>query len=178
VVTFVAAAALALIWAGARMLGTQQPPLLPPTADIVENAGADVSAPSQPANEATLATPGEQAVPSVSTNPGANVDTPADPEPEATVSGAHEVLPDVPRRARQTIRGHVKVSVRVIVDPDGTVFAALVDDRGPSKYFARLAIDAAKKWTFAAADTDGQRLIQLRFDFTRDGTTMRAVPLK
>jgi len=57
-------------------------------------------------------------------------------------------MPDVPRRASQTIRGRVKVSVRVIVDPDGTVFAALTDHAGPSRYFERLAIDAAKKWTF------------------------------
>jgi TonB family protein len=67
--------------------------------------------------------------------------------------------------------------VRVIVDPDGSVFAAVADRAGPSRYFQRLAIEAAKKWTFPPADTPSQRLMQVRFDFSRDGTTGRAVTL-
>ncbi len=90
----------------------------------------------------------------------------------------HEEVPDVPRSARRTIRGHIKVYVRVIVDPDGTVYAALADRPGPSRYFERLSIEAAKKWTFPPADTEGQRLLQVRFDFSRGGTTARAVTLK
>ena len=179
IVTFAAAAALALIWSGARMMRTHQAPPSAPTADIVGDTRAEVSTPSEPASEAMPVSPSEQPIPTTSTRSSASViDTPAEPETGLSVPGVHEVLPDVPRRARQTIRGHVKVSVRLIVDPDGTVFAAFVDDAGPSRYFARLAIDAAKKWTFAAAETDGQRLIQLRFDFTRDGTIARAIPLK
>jgi TonB family protein len=89
-----------------------------------------------------------------------------------------EVLPDVPQRARRTIRGHVRVSVRVIVEQDGTVFAALAEQRGPSRYFERHAIDAAKKWTFTPSDDDAQRLMLVKFDFTREGTTADAAPLK
>ena len=89
-----------------------------------------------------------------------------------------EVLPDVPQRARRTIRGHVRVSIRVIVEQDGTVFAALSEQRGPSRYFERLAIDAAKKWTFPPADATSQRLMLVKFDFTRDGTTAQAAPLR
>jgi len=87
------------------------------------------------------------------------------------------VLPDVPPRAKRTIRGHVRVSVRVIVEQDGAVFAALAEQRGPSRYFERLAIDAAKKWTFPAAEAPAQRLMLVKFDFTRDGTTAQAVTL-
>lgn len=90
----------------------------------------------------------------------------------------HEVLPDVPQRARRTIRGTVRVSVRVIIEQDGSVFAALADQRSSSRYFERLAIDAAKKWTFPAAESSAQRLMLVKFDFTRDGTTARAVPAK
>jgi TonB family protein len=93
----------------------------------------------------------------------------------ASPSEVHKEIPDVPRRASQTIRGHVKVSVRVIVNPDGTVFAALTDERGPSRYFERLAIEAAKKWTFPPVDTEAQRIVLLRFDFAREGTTARAI---
>jgi len=67
--------------------------------------------------------------------------------------------------------------VRVIVDPDGSVFAATADRTGPSMYFQRLAIDAARKWTFAPSDSPSRRLMEIRFDFSRDGTAGRAVTL-
>jgi TonB family protein len=208
VVTIAAAAALIMIWAGARTLRTHQSDLTPPTADIAGDADVtDVTAATPPATQAdaTLAAPNEPAAPFESSNTrgessnarggstnthtssiatttnhvdtNAN-DTSADPEPEVSAGAVTQVMPEVPRRARQTIRGHVKVSVRLIIDQDGSVFAALVDDVGPSRYFSRLAIEAAKKWTFAPVNTDGQRFVQVRFDFTRDGTTARAFPLK
>jgi len=86
-------------------------------------------------------------------------------------------MPDVPWSARRTIRGHINVWVRVIVNQDGSVLAAVADRAGPSGYFQRVAIDAAKKWTFPAADTPSRRMMQVRFDFSRDGTTGRAVTL-
>jgi TonB family protein len=90
----------------------------------------------------------------------------------------HAEIPDVPLRARHSIHGHIRVSVRVIVDSDGHVVAALADRPGPSRYFERLAIAAAKKWTFPPADTPARRVNVVRFEFSRDGTTGRAVPLQ
>jgi TonB family protein len=98
--------------------------------------------------------------------------------PVAVPAVLHEEIPNVSQRARQTIRGHVRVSVRVMVDAEGTVVAALVDNPGPSRYFERLAIDAAKKWTFPPAETQARRLKVLRFEFSRQGTTGRAISLK
>ncbi len=89
----------------------------------------------------------------------------------------HEVIPDVPRSARRTIRGHIEVWVRVIVEQDGSVQKAVTDLPGPSRYFRRLAIEAAEKWTFPPAEGPARRLMQVRFDFSRDGTTGRAVTL-
>jgi TonB family protein len=86
----------------------------------------------------------------------------------------HEEIPEVPVRASRTIRGTVRVSVRVIVNDDGTVFAALTDERGPSRYFERLALEAAKKWTFTPADASDQRVVLIRFAFSRDTTTANA----
>ncbi len=90
----------------------------------------------------------------------------------------HQVIPDVPWSARRTIHGHIKVWVRVIVSQDGSVFAALVDRAGPSRYFRRLAIEAAKNWTFSRVEAPPRRLMQIRFEFSRDGTTGRAVALQ
>jgi hypothetical protein len=66
----------------------------------------------------------------------------------------------------------------VIVNEDGTVFAALTDSHGPSRYFERLAIEAAKKWTFIAADGSDQRIMLIRFAFSRDNDTASAIALK
>ena len=89
-----------------------------------------------------------------------------------------EVIPDVPRSARETIRGTIRVSIRVIVEKEGTVLAATADERGPSRYFERLAVEAAKKWTFTPADSAEQRVMLIRFYFKRSGTTARAIPLE
>jgi len=88
------------------------------------------------------------------------------------------VVPDVPRSARRTIRGDIKVWVRVIVEQNGSVFAAIADRRGPSRYFQKLAVEAAKQWTFSPADTPSRRVVQIRFDFTRDGATGQAVAIR
>jgi outer membrane biosynthesis protein TonB len=66
----------------------------------------------------------------------------------------------------------------LIVDKDGAVFAALVDEPGPSRYFERLAIEAAKKWTFPPMPTTTSRLERVRFDFTRAGATGHAVEIE
>jgi TonB family protein len=87
------------------------------------------------------------------------------------------VIPNVPRSARDTIRGTIRVSVRVVIDKDGSVLAATADDGGPSRYFERLALEAAKKWTFTPAASQEQRVMRVRFNFTRDGTTARASAL-
>lgn len=99
-------------------------------------------------------------------------------QPDASPSPINEVIPDVPRSARETIRGTVRVSVRVLVDKEGTVLVATPDDPGPSRYFERLAIEASKKWTFTPADSQAQRIMLVRFNFTRAGTTARANSLQ
>ena len=79
-----------------------------------------------------------------------------------------QVLPDVPRSAQNTIRGTIKVIVRVEVDPSGKVASAAFKMRGSSAYFAREAMTAAKQWEFSAPQVNGQAtasawLLQFRF---------------
>jgi TonB family protein len=95
-------------------------------------------------------------------------------QPAAPTSLINEVIPDVPRSALDTIRGTVRVSVRVNIDEEGAVLAAIADDPGPSRYFERLAVEASKKWTFTPADSEEQRIMLVKFNFTRAGTTARA----
>jgi len=83
------------------------------------------------------------------------------------------VLPDVPQSARDTIQGIVRVGVKVQVDATGNVTDAELVSPGPSKYFARLARQAAQDWKFAPAQSSGQNVPAewtLRFAFGRDAT--------
>jgi hypothetical protein len=162
-----AALILVLGWIGVHRLSTHRAavPAPPPVQDLEKSSpvtqGGVTPAPAEARARAS----------------GVSTSKPGRSDPSTSPSGLHEEIPDVPWSARRTIRGHIKVWVRVIVEQDGSVFGAVADRSGSSSYFQRVAIEAAKKWTFPAADTPSRRMMQIRFDFGRDGTTGRAVTL-
>jgi TonB family protein len=83
-----------------------------------------------------------------------------------------QVLPDASEKARATITGKVRVSVRVQVDPAGNVSEAEFDSPGPSQYFADLALKAARKWEFTPPEIDGRSVASawlIRFEFSQSG---------
>jgi hypothetical protein len=88
----------------------------------------------------------------------------------------HEEIPAVSRGAHDSIRGQIKVVVRVSVDRGGNVVAENLEVHGSSRYFARLASDAAKKWKFAPADNPSPREWLVQFEFSHSGVTAHAVP--
>ena len=84
-----------------------------------------------------------------------------------------QVLPDVSPKARGTIQGKVRVSVKVHVDSAGSVSGAELDSAGPSSFFADLALQAARKWAFTPPEVDGKSVAsewRLRFEFTQKDT--------
>jgi hypothetical protein len=102
----------------------------------------------------------------------------AAPKPAATApSAVNEVIPNVSQSSRASIRGTIRVSVRMIVDPKGNVAAVTADDAGSSRYFTRLAVEASKKWTFAPTDSKQQRIASVKFAFSRDSTTAHLTAL-
>jgi serine/threonine protein kinase len=145
--------AVVAIWAGVHRLGPRiLPERIPPTT-------------------------ASQSPPPPSTSRGASADRPRAPLANKPPSVLHEVIPDVPRRARSTIHGRIKVAVRVTVDRSGNVVEETMENHGvsASKYFARLATEAARQWKFAPAD--GQHKWLLQFEFTRGGATGHAAAL-
>lgn len=84
-----------------------------------------------------------------------------------------KVLPQVPAKALSTIHGTVRVKLRVNVDGGGNVVGSQFVTPGPSKYFAKLAQQAAEEWKFSPAH-DGSRTWDLRFDFRQ--TDVQAFP--
>jgi len=91
----------------------------------------------------------------------------------------HQVLPAVSRQAQHTIQGKLKVGVRVEVDAAGNVTQAALQSPGPSHYFARLSLEAARGWKFAPAnDATARRTWILRFAFTRGNTDVVVEPVR
>src|SRR5262249_9202606 len=86
-----------------------------------------------------------------------------------------QVPPNVAASARATIEGKIKVRVRVDVDAAGKVTDTKLVTRGPSKYFARVALEAAQEWEFSAPKVEGQGVPSqwiLQFGFRRGGTDL------
>ena len=89
-----------------------------------------------------------------------------------------QVLPDVPQAASDTIRGKVSVSIKATIDPSGKVMDAAFEVPGPSKYFAGLAIEAVRNWTFKPPRIDNKSVASewiLDFIFENDGPHAVAV---
>ncbi len=100
----------------------------------------------------------------------------ATPDATAHLQGTgvvHEQLPSVLRSALGTIHGRIRIAVLVVVDHSGAVVQAHLKNTGPSAYFARLAREAAKKWTFAPVADPANREWVVQFEFTRSGVTRR-----
>ena len=87
------------------------------------------------------------------------------------------VMPQVSPSAQRTVQGKIKVRVRVTVDGQGKVTRAALKDAGPSKYFSRVALEAAEKWRFAPADEES-RTWSLLFSFTHSHMDAAAAKVK
>ena len=103
------------------------------------------------------------------------------PKKTSTSSGevVRQVIPEVPKSARNTIHGKIPVKVRVELDPSGKVKSARLVSPGPSKYFASLALKAAQQWEFKPPEAQDQQTSNtwiLRFQFGRASTEV--VPMR
>jgi hypothetical protein len=169
---------LALILVGLWVLGPR-PEARPaaPNSAPAEKVQAQPAPPAEPAPE--QAHPKES---DVAPSSPARASTAPAPQPEREAPGAavpgavvQRVLPDVLPAARQSIRGSVKLGVLVRVDPRGRAVEAHPAPAGPSKYFAGVAVEAARRWKFRAPRVGGRSVASqwlLRFHFDRAGTTV------
>ena len=133
------------------------------------------TAPSSPGTNSAQSKPADNlaAKPKPPANP-----TPVPASPPETLlpthgSVVHQVLPEIPPHARNTISGTIKIAVHVDVDPSGKVTSAKLTSAGPSRYFANLTLKAAQEWEFAAPRVNGQPTPSawiLRFRLRRSST--------
>jgi TonB family protein len=155
------------------------PPPASPKPEPAPKPAAHVSAPRVNAREPEPFAAKKPAAPAAaSPSPHPAVAVAALPSPRPAVNSpastpargqvAHKAMPDVSQKALETIRGKVRVSVKVSVDASGKVTNAAFEAPGPSKYFADAAIQAAKNWTFAPPNSNGEKVPSewlLRFEF-------------
>ena len=159
-------AVLALTWIGISVFRSEREPS-PEVVPAMGTVSPPATSPAEAKAESTAPVELESAVANT-------VEPEVRDRPGASLSPINEVVPTPSQSALQTIRGTIRVSVRVTIDNQGTVTAATSEDPGPSRYFERLSVEAARKWTFAPVNNDEQRTMLLRFHFTREGATARA----
>jgi TonB family protein len=156
---------LLVVWTGVHLFHT--PTNAEQNASIAPQSPPSVS--PKPSVSPSAVSPTAVSPPAASENPRANTAA-------SLPAVLHQEMPDVSRSARKSIRGVIKIAVRVSVDRSGSVGAATLDGRASSRYFARAAVDAAKKWKFAQSPDQASRVWLLHFEFTREGTTAHAAP--
>jgi TonB family protein len=84
----------------------------------------------------------------------------------------YQVVPDISPRARETIQGTIRVSVKVHVDAGGNVSAADLENNS-SRFFGDQAVQVARRWTFTPPQVDGRKVPSewsLRFEFSSAAT--------
>jgi hypothetical protein len=146
------------------------PPAASPAAPPAASPATSPPGPS-PAASPPTASPLPAASPAAVENPSENI-------ADALPGVLHQEIPEISHGARGSIRGIIKIAVRVKVDRSGNVVSAALDSRGSSRYFTRTAMDAAKKWKFVQAGDQNSRAWMLHFEFTRAGVTAHAAALR
>jgi TonB family protein len=140
------------------------------------------ASPAVPPDQASQPAPSKTSSPA----PGANSpgSAPAPPTNNAATTAGkvvRQVVPYVPKSARNTVTGKIKVNVQVDVDSSGKVTSARLTRSGPSRYFANLALKAAREWEFSPPELNGQPSASawtLHFRFSRAGADVSPERLK
>ena len=170
-----------ILIAVAAILWFRSPGTLPATKSNDEpRAHSSTPAPAAPEEQLKAPIEPEQQMPPPGSTPSAMSSAALGQPSGGAAKGAvaQRVMPDVARSASRTIRGTLNVSVRVDVSPGGEVQNASFDSAGPSKYFARVAMEAARRWKFTPAQANGQPVPSvwtLHFAFTRENTHVTPV---
>lgn len=178
-VALVVLAALTVTWLGFTWFGSDAP-----EAPIASEEQADVGARSQSPESDRVQSPAmtaeapAQAAADIAPSADApdSIDRPASSaaqqQANASPSPVDQVIPEVPRSALDTIRGTVRVKVQVRIGKDGSVVAVTATDPGPSRYFERLSLEAARKWRFTPSPSEDERIMMIAFHYTRDGPSV------
>jgi len=173
--------------------GTTAPGTSAPQTSADKQSPSDEQGPSdqneKPAQRGKSAAQNQQhQPPQVAARPDSQAQPQQAPIPPRRANGGYgyevgfvtkRVMPNVAPSASRTIRGTINVVVRVNVDPGGNVSYAGFQYPGSSRYFSRIAMDAARQWKFKPAIANGRPVASawtLHFAFDRDRTLVTPAP--
>ena len=152
----------------------QPPSNLPPAKSATE-------LPAQPAARPQSVTPTVTPAPAPATLSTSEPSSVPAPKNSSSSTGGGQVLdrvmPATSAKALATIQGTVRVGVKVHVDAAGNVSEATLQNAGPSRYFADLALKAARQWVFTPPEANGHSAPSdwvIQFGITQAGTTATA----
>lgn len=149
-----------------------------PSAPQSEPAQTASGSASGPVPEAT------EKAPAVNATAAPPSDAPAKPARGSSSAKGEPIeqkMPTITPGARRTIHGTVTVAVRAAVDASGKVSDVSFKSEGPSKYFAKAALEAARGWTFKPAEKNGSPVKSewiMRFKFRQRGDEATAAEEK
>jgi TonB family protein len=172
--------------------GTTAPGTSAPQTSAHTQSPSDEQGPSdqneKPVQRGKSAAQNQQQPPQVAARPESQAQPQQAPIPAKRANGGYgyevgfvtkRVMPNVAPSASRTIRGTINVVVRVNVDPSGNVSYAGFQYPGSSRYFSKVAMDAARQWKFKPAIANGRPVASawtLHFAFNRDRTLVTPAP--
>jgi TonB family protein len=172
-------AAVAIVW---FLVARPKPPAAAPAAETADQQNSNAG--SSPSTQPGLST-------SQPISPG-KASGGARPSPSASASAAsgqgapdgmviERVMPQIPAEALHSIRGKIRIQVRVNVDEAGRVSEARLKSPGPSRYFAGKALEAARGWKFKPPVENGQPVRSqwvVQFTLNRRAIDDSLIPVK
>lgn len=150
-------------------------PAAAPTSAAATSTGAATAQPDPPRPEPPK--PEEAAKPDPPAKPEA--DPAQEEKPVITIQDGSlpgQPMPEVTNQARRSIRGRVKVNLRVEVGPSGAVTDAKIEGSGGSRYFSDLSLKTVRQWKFDPVNVNGSETGQrwrIRFEFLKSGTKVQ-----
>jgi TonB family protein len=145
-----------------------------PGADKASQSPAQNAAPSAvpAANSAAANAPpnGSAQPPSESSAATSNMAPAGAARPDSEGRVIERVTPKITPSALHSVKGKIKIQVKVKVDETGRVTEARFKSRGPSRFFAERALEAAKGWKFEPVRESGKPRASewmVQFDISR-----------
>jgi TonB family protein len=154
-----------------------------PRADNASPVPAPNAAPSA-VSATNSAAPNGSAQPAAAPESGAPVSSAATANAPAADSDGRvieRVSPKITPGALHSVQGKIKIQVRVKVDETGRVIEARLKSRGPSRFFAERALEAARGWKFEPVRENGKPLASqwmVEFDLSRRAIDDSAVRIE
>jgi TonB family protein len=172
VIALVAAALIAIFLIARPRPGADKASSAPPNASPGAVSAIKAAAPNGSAQPASAPESGA---------PVSSAATASAPAGDSDGRVIERVMPKISPGALHSVQGKIKIQVKVKVDETGRVTDARLKSRGPSRFFAERALEAARGWKFEPVRENGKPLASqwmVEFDLSRRAIDDSAVRIE